>query len=158
MRRRNGANVDFTEAGQDEDEDEQIDLETTVNPFILTTADETVAVRQIRFILDSDHGSTKFPDKAFSTDSLSDGSKDGDDLRTPVASSRYVRKTSTPGVHFARAIQNTGTTIINLVELNSRDSVVQGDCINLETYAQQMREKHAAPSSNEMSLVRTTTR
>jgi len=88
LRRRNGANVDFTDAGQDEDEDEQIDLETTVNPFIFTTADETVAVKQIRPNLDSDHGSTKFPDKAFSTDSLSDSSKDGDDLRTPVASSR----------------------------------------------------------------------
>ena len=92
----------MSDAGQDEDEDEQLDLETTVNPFILTTVDETVAVKPMKLNLDSDHGSTKFPDKAFSTDSLSDSSKNGDDFRTPMASSRYVPKKSTPGVHFAR--------------------------------------------------------
>ena len=96
------ADVDVTDAGMSEEEEEELELENTVNPFILTaTADETV-VQPAKLNLDSDSGSAKFPEKPFSTDSLSSDPKNHDDFQTPLASSRFIPKTSTPGVHFAQ--------------------------------------------------------
>ena len=57
------ADVDVTDAGKGEEEDGELDLETTANPFILTAAQETV-VKPLRLHLDSDSGPEKFPDKA----------------------------------------------------------------------------------------------
>ncbi|CBY10892.1 unnamed protein product [Oikopleura dioica] len=94
------ANVDVTDAGADDEEDEAFELDNTANPFIITAAEETIKPMQLN--LESDQDSTKFPEKAFSTDSLTSDTKNDDHFQTPIASSRYVPKTSTPGVHFAQ--------------------------------------------------------
>ena len=95
------ADVDVTDAGMSEEEEEELELENTANPFILTaTADQTV-IQPPKLNLESDSGSAKFPEKPYSTDSLSSDPKNHDDFQTPLASSRFIPKTSTPGVHFA---------------------------------------------------------
>jgi len=95
------ADVDVTDAGMSEEEEEELELKNTANPFILTATANQIVIQPPKLNLDSDSGSAKFPEKPFSTDLLSSDPKKHDDFQTPLASSRFIPKTSTPGVHFA---------------------------------------------------------